>query len=590
MKKTLTKLLSMMLVFASFCGMSVTASAATLEMSDTGIWWERAAADGSNHKSWHLFDYYIDGDVAYCIEPGTEEGNPIYETSWEGVGLPNSIKERMQLIGYYGYTYPGHGTAGYRAATSAMLWKEIMGPGSWVTFNTARYSAGANYDCSGEEAEINRLVSRHYVKPSFNGGVFNIQVGQPYQLNDTNGVLGDYNVSVNNAEYSVNGNTLNIKTTDSGTLDMSLSKKMYYSHGFRFFAGDTKQNMMIPGTVDPVLAAARIKSYYSTIEIVKSDSEIGTAQGQATLQGAVYGVYNKATNELITKITTDETGYGKSEAIFPYGEYYVRELSASEGYYVDETVYDVDLRGVENVKVDVTEEIVKNKHIGSYWTLLAEIPNDEYAGFLIDDLKDPAEFGTDNPFPCVPVSNPIFSEEGNGYKGGVVPFYTYMVIKGLNKYDSFIFARECAIRHMYFILDTLHPDGETVGDVWESYKPNKEGAAISLDGDFVNQKRNLAMISLITITLMIENIIGLEISLPRKTVDWTMTSLESMGIEKLSLKRNNITILSNKNSRGWEIRLESEKLYYFTIMILDENKKKTLPIPSGKCSMLIDKL
>lgn len=165
-----------------------------------------------------------------------------------------------------------------------------------------------------------------------------------------------------------------------------------------------------------------------------------------------------------------------------------------------------------------------------------------------------------------------------------------MVIKGLNKYDSFVFARECAIRHMYFILDTLHPDGETVGDVWESYKPNKEGASISLDGDFVNQKRNLAMISLITITLMIENIIGLEISLPRKTVDWTMTSLESMGIEKLSLKRNNITILSNKNIRGWEIRLESEKLYYFTILILDENKKKTLPIPSGKCSMLIDKL
>ena len=98
------------------------------------------------------------------------------------------------------------------------------------------------------------------------------------------------------------------------------------------------------------------------------------------------------------------------------------------------------------------------------------------------------------------------------------------------------------------------------------------------------------MLSLVTITLMIENIIGLEISLPRKTVDWTMTSLESMGIEKLSLKRNNITILSNKNTRGWEIRLESEKLYYFTIMILDENKKKTLPIPSGKCSMLIDKL
>ena len=47
--------------------------------------------------------------------------------------------------------------------------------------------------------------------------------------------------------------------------------------------------------------------------------------------------------------------------------------------------------------------------------------------------------------------------------------------------------------------------------------------------------------------------------------------------------------MSNKSGRGWEIRLESEKLYYFTIDILGE-KKKTLPIPSGKCSMLIDKL
>jgi neutral trehalase len=47
--------------------------------------------------------------------------------------------------------------------------------------------------------------------------------------------------------------------------------------------------------------------------------------------------------------------------------------------------------------------------------------------------------------------------------------------------------------------------------------------------------------------------------------------------------------LSNKSGRGWEIRLESEKLYYFTIDVLRQ-KKKTLPIPSGKCSMLIDKL
>jgi neutral trehalase len=62
-----------------------------------------------------------------------------------------------------------------------------------------------------------------------------------------------------------------------------------------------------------------------------------------------------------------------------------------------------------------------------------------------------------------------------------------------------------------------------------------------------------------------------------------------MGIENLSLKRNMIKILSSQSGRGWEIRLESEKLYYFTINILGE-KKRTLPIPSGKCSILLDKL
>ncbi len=35
--------------------------------------------------------------------------------------------------------------------------------------------------------------------------------------------------------------------------------------------------------------------------------------------------------------------------------------------------------------------------------------------------------------------------------------------------------------------------------------------------------------------------------------------------------------------------MESEKLYYFTINILNK-KEKTLPIPSGRCSMLLDKL
>ncbi len=240
--------------------------------------------------------------------------------------------------------------------------------------------------------------------------------------------------------------------------------------------------------------------------------------------------------------------------------------------------------------LDKDEQQVKIKTIASFWTLLAEIPNEDRANTLIDHLKDPESFGTDNPFPSLATSEPDYTEDGDGCRGSVYSPFTFMVIKGLEKYARYELARECSIRHLYFMLDTLHPEGDKKGDIYEAYKPNSDGPAVSRTLKDFPKPVFLAYTSIATVTLIVENVLGLYISLPRKTVDWIMPTLEIMGIENLSLKRNLITILSNKSGRGWEIRLESEKLYYFTINILDEHKKKTLPIPSGKCSMLIDKL
>ncbi|MCQ2589723.1 MAG: hypothetical protein MJ179_04790 [Treponema sp.] len=230
------------------------------------------------------------------------------------------------------------------------------------------------------------------------------------------------------------------------------------------------------------------------------------------------------------------------------------------------------------------------KSIASYWTMLAEIPNADKADRLIEHLNDPNSFGTEHPFPTLSVDDPHFSEDGNGYCGSVMPSFNFMVIKGLEKYGHYELARECAIRHLYFVLEGLMPnENKEPGDLWEAYLPNKEGKAMMKNNPDFPKKRYLATAGLSTIALMIENVIGLSISLPRKTVDWIIPNLEIMGIENLSLKRNLITILSNKSSRGWEIQMESEKLYYFTINIIDQ-KQKTLPIPAGKCSMLIDKI
>ena len=240
--------------------------------------------------------------------------------------------------------------------------------------------------------------------------------------------------------------------------------------------------------------------------------------------------------------------------------------------------------------IDKNEDQIKVKTLAGYWPLLAEIPNDEKAERIISKLQDPAMFGAPHPFPSVAVSEPAFDENGSGYRGSVFPHLTFIVIKGLEKYQRWSLARECAIRHLYFILDSMNPDGNhQKGKLWEAYLPLKEGPAQWHKNSDFPKEQYLAFDALSTICLTIENIVGLFISLPRKTVDWIIPNLEIMGIENLSLKKNMITILSNKSGRGWEIHMESEKLYYFTINILGK-KKKTLPIPSGKCSMLIDKL
>ncbi len=240
--------------------------------------------------------------------------------------------------------------------------------------------------------------------------------------------------------------------------------------------------------------------------------------------------------------------------------------------------------------IDENEEKLPQKTIAGFWPLLAEIPNDDKAELLANHLTNPETFGSDHPIPSLSLDDPEYSEKGMGGRGSVFPALNFIVIKGLERYDRWDLARECAIRHIYYVLDGLAPDGNSKkGALWEAYLPQKEGPAQWQDNPNFPRKHYLFYTALSTITLMIENVIGLSISLPRKTVDWMIPNLEVMGIENLSLKRNLITILSSKTQRGWEVHMESEKLYYFTIHILGQ-KKKTLPIPSGKCSMLIDKL
>lgn len=246
--------------------------------------------------------------------------------------------------------------------------------------------------------------------------------------------------------------------------------------------------------------------------------------------------------------------------------------------------------------LDKNESMLLTKALSSYWTLLAEVPNKPKVEKLLAQLADPKVFGTEHPFPSLAVSDVSFNEKGNGYCGSVFPELNYMVIKGMQKYGFFESAREYAMRHIYFVLETIFPSDEAKAEsgtaaFWEAYNPYHEGPASWQRHSWFPRKDYVLTVGLTTISMMIENVLGLEVNLPRKTIDWTISNIEEMGIQNISLKKNMIRkITTEKTNRGWEIKIENEKLYYFALKILDQNKDKRLPIPSGTCSMLIEKL
>ena len=94
------------------------------------------------------------------------------------------------------------------------------------------------------------------------------------------------------------------------------------------------------------------------IRLQKSDSERNTAQGQASLAGAIYEIRNSS-NEVVSTIITDNTGKGESERL-PLGAYTVKEKTASLGYQVDPQTYTVELTA-EDASAEVFYKSVSSK-------------------------------------------------------------------------------------------------------------------------------------------------------------------------------------------------------------------------------------
>lgn len=100
-----------------------------------------------------------------------------------------------------------------------------------------------------------------------------------------------------------------------------------------------------------------------SVTVTKSDREEGTAQGDAKLSGAVYGIYKGET--LVDKYVTDSDGQFTTKEYICDSDWTIREITPSEGYLLDKIVHKVGaepkLFTIEHnlISNDVTEQVIK---------------------------------------------------------------------------------------------------------------------------------------------------------------------------------------------------------------------------------------
>jgi len=328
----------------------ITNTNASAKIEKQNIYYARYGG-GKPYLSDKVEYFEIDGNTAYCIEPGM----PISTTDYiEMNELPysNDIIEKIKLIGYYGYNYENHKTNNYRLATQALIWNLIGG--QKVDFYTKQYGYGDYIDISKEKEEIQNLINKHYLKPTINDieEFYNNEI----IIKDANEVLDNYEIEYqgkNNVQ--IKNNTLIIKILKQDKL--ILKRKKYDNKTSVFYEGNNIKSQMIAVlTLDEIdKIEINLSPIFGELKINKKSNK----ESIYTLKDAIYGIYDLE-NNLIKEIKTDKKG--NAQAKLTKGKYYLKELKAPLGYHLDETKHYFEIDKENLIKeLILEEEVIESK-------------------------------------------------------------------------------------------------------------------------------------------------------------------------------------------------------------------------------------
>lgn len=342
------------------------ARAETLEMRyQDNIYYVHVNNDGSEYSSYQLAMFYVDGKLAYCIEPGLAIYSTKYSTGdWNITSLNSDQRRKIELIGYYGYEYPGHqGNVKYYMAAQELIWKVVKPLNA--TWSTEKRGGGQIISLEAEKNEILNLISKHNTKPSFNNTTINSVVGNSFSLNDTNNVLSEYQIYSNdNQDVSIDNNTLNVKVNSTGNIEIRFIRKSYDNDINLIYYNSNSQKLAHTRFSEPMVANLKIQSVAGKVKINKLDKDTNKnkAQGEGSLKGAVYDIFNE-NDEYITSVTTDELGQAVSVNLPSLGHYYLKEKTPSKGYTLDETKYEFDMTKENlNQNINVYEKVISKSY------------------------------------------------------------------------------------------------------------------------------------------------------------------------------------------------------------------------------------
>ena len=321
-----------------------------------GVYSSQYNIDNGSYFSSNQKKYYMDGKLVYCVEPGVG----IYTNDFFGTSdlyssfIRADILDKISLIGYFGYDYPGHMTDRYFLASQELIW-ELLGNNE-IHFTTGINDTGDIINIDYEKNEIMSLVNSYYIKPSFDGISVSGVYGDEIVLIDQNNVLSNYSLLGNGY---IDGNKLVIKLDSLGSFDVALVKNKYDNMTSVFYKDEFSQDFMFLRASD-VISRVSIESLIpmNQVSIDKKgllldsiDSFGNFIYEERGLDGVTFGLYassdinvfdySYSKDELVSTLVTMD-GFASSPLI-PNGDYYLKEISTNDDFVLDDTIYDIHL-------------------------------------------------------------------------------------------------------------------------------------------------------------------------------------------------------------------------------------------------------